>query len=1095
LDHDVVVRFRREARAATEIGHPGIVQVLDFGTLSDGTIVMAMELLTGEDLASKLLRDGALRVGEACRLVSHVCAALGAAHQKGIVHRDLKPDNIFLPAGPDAQPIKLLDFGISKFQTPAEGASMMTKTGTAMGTPFYMSPEQAQGKRSVDARADIYSLGVILFRLLTNQHPFEDDSYPMLVLKICTEPPPPVRQYRMDVPVALDALITRTLSKNPTERPATCAELMAALQPFVEHDVAPVVTPGAATRGMTPSALSRVHSPMAMANTAMASSPRAREEDLDLDADEQSALGGGKAWMGVAALVALVGVGIGTWFLFDREPEPGPDPADAPVALPVPTEPDIAPLTTPPPTTLGWRFVHPRPRAMPSWRAVAVGGAGLVGVVGNRGQAGRFTEGRLVRWPTATTEDLHAIVWGSADAAWVVGDRGVLRRLDGSQAHVVPSGTEAALRDVVVVSPTELVVVGDAGTYLRVIGQRVTPVATGIDQTLFGAHARDGVVYAVGQGGLIVRVTGDRVVTERPPGSSTLRAVGGCPRGDLYAVGDDGHVMLRDPAGVWRRLNGTGREGFTGITCDEGRAAASGTGGGVLLLAGERSVRLDSGTDQPFRDIAGMDGAATWVVGDAGRLALMASDHLILLTEGTSHTLRAAASLAGRLVVVGEWGTLLREGDDKFTEGESGTDAALAGIAAYQDDLLVAVGDQGVMLGIGWSSVRELPSPTEQPLRAIIASEGWLTAVGAGGTVVRGPLEGLRTETLEGAPTLWGISGTADDALAVGDDGAVVRLTRLTTARLPCAAARAAAARGPQGRARVVRGGRGRRHRAHRGRRVLRGAGARDRARRAVRGGPRRRGARVRGRRGRHRLRARQRRLLERARPERGRGGVWAAAHRPRRVAAGGQRGHLAAPADRHGRAGAGWDSRRRQRLGGPYSAGLVYVFTCPLHTQRLAGRVRVRCRRVPARRWRRAPARAAGARAPCAGGSGPYASTAYTFLQQLRGAIREHGLIEFPGLPVNPTNHTLAQRAPWEHAYSQNPYLTGFCQLLHQDTPPYPTAFWLGAERRFFATWVTSRQGPRRLDEAQRAARGATVERCTRRWCPHPCARAGVRS
>jgi hypothetical protein len=790
LDHDVVVRFRREARAATEIGHPGIVQVLDFGTLSDGTIVMAMELLTGEDLASKLLRDGALRVGEACRLVSHVCAALGAAHQKGIVHRDLKPDNIFLPAGPDAQPIKLLDFGISKFQTPAEGASMMTKTGTAMGTPFYMSPEQAQGKRSVDARADIYSLGVILFRLLTNQHPFEDDSYPMLVLKICTEPPPPVRQYRMDVPVALDALITRTLSKIPAERPATCAELMAALEPFVEHDVAPVVTPGAATRGMTPSALSRVHSPMAMANTAMASSPRAREEDLDLDAEEQSALGGGgKAWMGVAALVALVGVAIGTWFLFDHEPEPAPDPADAPVALPVPTEPDIAPLTTPPPTTLGWRFVHPRPRAMPSWRAVAVGGAGLVGVVGNRGQAGRFTEGRLVRWPTATTEDLHAIVWGSADAAWVVGDRGVLRRLDGSQAHVVPSGTEAALRDVVVVSPTELVVVGDAGTYLRVIGQRVTPVATGIDQTLFGAHARDGVVYAVGQGGLIVRVTGDRVVTERPPGSSTLRAVGGCPRGDLYAVGDDGHVMRRDPAGVWRRLNGTGREGFTGITCDEGRAAASGTGGGVLLLAGERSVRLDSGTDQPFRDIAGMDGAATWVVGDAGRLALMASDHLILLTEGTSHTLRSAASLAGRLVVVGEWGTLLREGDDKFTEGESGTDAALAGIAAYQDDLLVAVGDQGVMLGIGWSSVRELESPTEQPLRAIIASEGWLTAVGAGGTVVRGPLEGLRTETLEGAPTLWGISGTADDALAVGDDGAVVRLTRLTTGRLPCAAA------------------------------------------------------------------------------------------------------------------------------------------------------------------------------------------------------------------------------------------------------------------------------------------------------------------
>lgn len=109
--------------------------------------------------------------------------------------------------------------------------------------------------------------------------------------------------------------------------------------------------------------------------------------------------------------------------------------------------------------------------------------------------------------------------------------------------------------------------------------------------------------------------------------------------------------------------------------------------------------------------------------------------------------------------------------------------------------------------------------------------------------------------------------------------------------------------------------------------------------------------------------------------------------------------------------------------------------------------------------------------------GRAPYSGTAYAFLQQLRGAIHEHGVVEFPGLPVNPTNHTLAQRAPWEHAYSRNPYLTGFCQQLHQDTPPYPTAFWLGTERRFFATWVTSRLGPRRLDEAQRASPGTSVD------------------
>src|SRR5690606_34035943 len=100
-------------------------QVFDFGTLSDGSIVMAMELLSGEDLAARLEREGALRVGDACRLLLHVCSALGAAHDKGIIHRDLKPDNIFLPSGPDAQPIKLLDFGISKFQAASEGATLM----------------------------------------------------------------------------------------------------------------------------------------------------------------------------------------------------------------------------------------------------------------------------------------------------------------------------------------------------------------------------------------------------------------------------------------------------------------------------------------------------------------------------------------------------------------------------------------------------------------------------------------------------------------------------------------------------------------------------------------------------------------------------------------------------------------------------------------------------------------------------------------------------------------------------------------------------------------------------------------------------------
>jgi hypothetical protein len=325
-------------------------------------------------------------------------------------------------------------------------------------------------------------------------------------------------------------------------------------------------------------------------------------------------------------------------------------------------------------------------------------------------------------------------------------------------------------------------------------------------------------------------------------------------------------------------------------------------------------------------------------------------------------------------VVVGEWGTLLREGDDKFTEGESGTDAALAGIAAYQDDLLVAVGDQGVMLGIGWSSVRELESPTEQPLRAIIASEGWLTAVGAGGTVVRGPLEGLRTETLEGAPTLWGISGTADDALAVGDDGAVVRLTRLTTARLPCAAAsglrlravhkgeRASFAVGVGGAIVRIEGDECFVEQApvtERGALFAVGLDDEGRVFAAGEGGI----AFVRANDGSWSeldlsVDVGVYGLLRTDRD------VWllgasGAILRHPRTDTGGQAPGGTAPA-----ASAG----RRPLLSGPGSSMSSRVQS--LHTQRLAGRVRVRCRRVSARGWRRAPARAAGARAPCAGGA-----------------------------------------------------------------------------------------------------------------------------
>jgi serine/threonine protein kinase len=153
---------------------------------------MVLEFLEGRDWSDDIEKQGPQPAAKTIRILSQVCDALDAAHAKGIVHRDLKPENIFLiTRGDNADFAKVVDFGISKFHDSTDKS--MTKTGTAMGTPYYMAPEQAQGKKDVGKSADIYSLGVILFQALTGQFPFDDESYPMLVLKICTEPAPRAR--------------------------------------------------------------------------------------------------------------------------------------------------------------------------------------------------------------------------------------------------------------------------------------------------------------------------------------------------------------------------------------------------------------------------------------------------------------------------------------------------------------------------------------------------------------------------------------------------------------------------------------------------------------------------------------------------------------------------------------------------------------------------------------------------------------------------------------------------------------------------------------------------------------------------------------
>jgi serine/threonine protein kinase len=226
-------RFINEARAANAIRHPGIVQIFDFGTLPTGATYIIMEFLEGESLAARVARLGRLRLTEAVGIVAQTAEILGAAHAAGIVHRDLKPDNLFLvPDGrvPGRERVKVLDFGIAKL-TQAEGASSLrTRTGHVVGTPRYMSPEQCRGTRAVDARADIYALGVILYELCCGRRPFLSEGHGELISMHLSTPPPRPRKHNPAIPPTLEGVILNALEKDARLRIPTMEALRQALR-------------------------------------------------------------------------------------------------------------------------------------------------------------------------------------------------------------------------------------------------------------------------------------------------------------------------------------------------------------------------------------------------------------------------------------------------------------------------------------------------------------------------------------------------------------------------------------------------------------------------------------------------------------------------------------------------------------------------------------------------------------------------------------------------------------------------------------------------------------------------------------------------
>jgi serine/threonine-protein kinase len=247
---EVVDRFKQEAKAASRVRHPNVVDILDIGEAEDGTPFIVQEFLEGEDLASYVRSRGdRLSVEETARLLSPVIEAVGFAHERNVIHRDLKPENIFLARDANGRVTpKLLDFGISRIMTPDQ--QRMTATGMSIGTPAYMSPEQIRADTVIDARSDIWSIGVILHEILTGSLPFQSEAHSGLFVKIVTEPPVPLDVALPGAPKEIVAVVDRCLRAKIADRYASAAELLHDLRPLAGQET--VAAPALAPRAPAP---------------------------------------------------------------------------------------------------------------------------------------------------------------------------------------------------------------------------------------------------------------------------------------------------------------------------------------------------------------------------------------------------------------------------------------------------------------------------------------------------------------------------------------------------------------------------------------------------------------------------------------------------------------------------------------------------------------------------------------------------------------------------------------------------------------------------------------------------------------------------
>ena len=330
---DVIDRFFTEAKAVNDIQHPNIVDIIDYGSIpgSHGVdmVFFLMEFLDGQSIADVIDNHAPLGVERALTIASQIADALGASHAQGIIHRDLKPDNVFLiDRGRRTDVVKVLDFGIAKLTGDRSGGRR-TQTGIVIGTPYYMSPEQCEGKCNVDHRTDVYALGVVLYEMLTGTLPFRGEGYGEILMQHLTRPPPPLRDAVPELSPDVEAVVLRALAKDRDHRYPSMSEFMTALADpsvFVSryggsdeflHAVVEVDPPDRAARRTAPPALAadRPASPPDLAFGPTDVDTLGGIDDDPVAIDEVTALGTrrrgaillmGTAFVALAAIAAVV---------------------------------------------------------------------------------------------------------------------------------------------------------------------------------------------------------------------------------------------------------------------------------------------------------------------------------------------------------------------------------------------------------------------------------------------------------------------------------------------------------------------------------------------------------------------------------------------------------------------------------------------------------------------------------------------------------------------------------------------------------------------------------------------------------------------